>query len=88
MLIVGGGGMIAARGGFTLSRHVAGQIGAGGRYRSETAVRQAFGSGRTMLNTGEGVGKLLSTVKYSVGNGGAVVRNFFTNKIVHYLPKW
>lgn len=88
LLVVGGGGMIAARGGFTLSRHVAGQIGAGERYWSETAVRQAFGSGRAMLNTGEGVGKLLSTVKYSVGNGGAVVRNVFTNKIVHYLPKW
>ncbi|WP_269541673.1 RHS repeat domain-containing protein [Cerasicoccus fimbriatus] len=88
---VGIGGRIAARGGFTLSKHVASQVRPwpfGQRYWSETAVRAAFQSGKAYLNTGQGIGKLLTTVRYPIGNGGAIVRNIFTNKIVHYLPKW
>jgi hypothetical protein len=97
--LVVGGEQLASRGAFHLGKHVArdtivrtfgGKVAqwVGKRPYSELWTRSMFNSANRTWNSGQGLGKLLTTVKYNSPNGGTVVRNIFTNKIVHYNPFW
>ena len=91
------GEQLASRGAFHLSKHVitdsiAKTYGGealkwiGKRAYSEMWTRSMFNSANRTWNSRQGIGKLLTTVKYTSQNGGTIVRNIFTNKLVHYNP--
>jgi hypothetical protein len=95
--LVVAGEQLASRGAFHLGKHVlkdsiAKTYGGsalkwiGKRPYSEMWTRSLFNSANRRLNRGQGIGKLLTTAKYTSASGGSVVRNVFTNKIVHYNP--